>query len=810
MRNTNKNQRLNTLLFSWLNRRYLLTMLFALIFSGCAVYTGLHYDQLYGTASPKQRMAPQQSVEAAYYLTEVKPIIEQRCVTCHACYDAPCQLKLSSAEGIDRGANKTKVYNGTRLLADNLSRMFIDAQTTHQWREKGFYSVLNERNQTPEANLDAGVMARMLQLKQDNPLPKTPLLAADEWDFSLDRDQQCPDIEEMAAYEQNHALWGMPYGLPALPQNEHEILMNWLSQGAIMATAPLPEPDIQAQVDKWEAFLNADSLKHQLTSRYLYEHLFLSALHFETVNPAPNGSMQFFNLVRSATPPGQNIEPIATRRPFDDPGVKRVYYRLLPVRETIVDKTHMPYLLNEQRMARWQALFIETDYTVSELPSYQPEIAANPMRAFKALPINSRYRYLLDEAQNTIMNFIKGPVCRGQLALNVINDRFWVFFVNPDQTNSARLSKFIDQQAVNLDLPAEKDTIVMPLTNWMNYSKSEREFLQAKSEFMNQIFQDGAHLTPEIIWNGDGHNQNASLTILRHFDSATVMKGLVGTPPKTAWLIDYTLLERIHYLLTAGFDVYGNFGHQLLTRMYMDFLRMEGESNFLALLPPETRKTELTHWYQNASDTLNDYLEDGVGLFHQPSGIKFQTQDPKQELFTLLKQRLVAVQPKQHELTNSGLTTTAINSLKQVEQQLVGKQATLFPELTFIMVEPHDPKVKPALFTLFRNSAHTNISSLFDEQNNRDFANDSVTLVNGLVGSYPSAFWHVKESELGALSRQITEVTTAEAYRQFLDRYGVRRTAADFWSFSDRLNNRYREINPIEAGLLDYNRIENR
>jgi hypothetical protein len=50
---------------------------------------------------------------------------------------------------------------------------------------------------------------------------------------------------------------------------------------------------------------------------------------------------------------------------------------------------------------------------------------------------------------------------------------------------------------------------------------------------------------------------------------------LVGNNPKTAWLLNYQLLERIHYLLVAGFDVFGNVGHQLDARLSMDFLRME-------------------------------------------------------------------------------------------------------------------------------------------------------------------------------------------------------------------------------------------
>ncbi|MGF1756476.1 fatty acid cis/trans isomerase [Photobacterium sagamiensis] len=35
---------------------------------------------------------------------------------------------------------------------------------------------------------------------------------------------------------------------------------------------------------------------------------------------------------------GQPVDRIATRRPYDDPGVDRVYYRLIQVRETIVAK----------------------------------------------------------------------------------------------------------------------------------------------------------------------------------------------------------------------------------------------------------------------------------------------------------------------------------------------------------------------------------------------------------------------------------------------------------------------------------------
>ena len=49
------------------------------------------------------------------YWSEVQPILDRRCVVCHGCYDAQCQLKLSSIEGIERGASKDRVYDSTRL-----------------------------------------------------------------------------------------------------------------------------------------------------------------------------------------------------------------------------------------------------------------------------------------------------------------------------------------------------------------------------------------------------------------------------------------------------------------------------------------------------------------------------------------------------------------------------------------------------------------------------------------------------------------------------------------------------------------------
>ena len=98
-------------------------------------------------------------------------------------------------------------------------------------------------------------------------------------------------------------------------------------------------------------------------------------------------------------------------------------------------------------MTRYRELFLDPDYEVAELPSYEPRIASNPFRVFDPIPINSRYRFLLDEARFFIEGFIKGPICRGLVALNVIDDQFWVFFFNPDQPILTERPEFLDNMA---------------------------------------------------------------------------------------------------------------------------------------------------------------------------------------------------------------------------------------------------------------------------------------------------------------------------------------------------------------------------
>ena len=126
---------------------------------------------------------------------------------------------------------------------------------------------------------------------------------------------------------------------------------------------------------------------------------------------------------------------------------------------------------------------------------------------------------------------------------------------------------------------------------------------------------------------------------------------MVGEAPKTAWVIGYPLLERIHYLLVANYDVYGNVGHQLNSRLYMDFLRMEGELNFLTLLPQTQRLATRDHWYRGDSlDTREQVYGGPTTTLAVDSAIRYRTSDPKRELLDMMQAKLAPVLSKRFDI----------------------------------------------------------------------------------------------------------------------------------------------------------------
>jgi Fatty acid cis/trans isomerase (CTI) len=747
------------------------------------------------------------------YTTRIQPIFDNRCAACHSCYNAPCQLNLQSHSGLTRGATKLNVYDRSRLKSIAPSRLDIDGHSVADWRTKGFFDVIGGTapNQT--------LLMQLLSLRARHPTlqPKKPV---EESNF-------CPaDSDQSALVAQRTPELGMPYGLPPLSQSEIGTLSEWTARGApgpsdaSLASRHIVPPQLQPEVRAWEAFLNGRSPREKLVARYLYEHLFLGHLHFASEPPSQRST--FFRLVRSHAPCEAGIDEIATRRPNDDPGPGDLYYCLSRLDSTIVDKTHIPYDLSPQKLERIRRTFLDPRWDVKNLPDYSEERAGNPFAAFADIPVRARYQFLLDDAEYEIATFIKGPVCNGSVAVNSIQEQFFVFFLRPDADNMVMSAEYAKQAQDKLILPGVwgSDVPILEGLPFFRRLVEEREaYRKLRADGARKLRPAGYRL--EDIWDGDGRNPNALLTVFRHFDTAEVIKGATGDLPKTGFILDYALFERLVYNLVVNYDVFGNVGHQALTRLYMDMIRMEAEELFLDFLPPSQRIGLRSSWYRGGpiTDLKLRYVFPLVDR-SAPTGIRYRNQARAKAEFVerVINEHLpppVRGQPdalnrKSLQLPQAGVvseltaTEQALRQIASIKAASATPFARFFPDLALVLLRGADGGAR--LYSLVHNREHANISWMLGESVRSAPQEDSLTVRAGVLGAYPNMFFVVPENEIEKFVRAIARLKSAADYERLVDAFGVRRSDEKFWSVYDAINSTHLASDPLRAGILDLTR----
>ncbi len=740
------------------------------------------------------------------YSTKIQPVFNARCIACHSCYNSPCQLNLSAYEGFDRGATKGLVYQSNRLKKVPTTRLFEDAHSAADWHSRlGFFPVQPQ-------------MSLLLEQKAKNPLAGGTFIPEDS--------HSCPkDAGEVAHYLAGKPEGGMPFGFPALSPSEFGSLTDWLHSGAPGPTAAeqahLTTPSNGAEglavLKKWEDFFNGPDIKMRISARYIYEHLFLAHINFEELPE------DFYRFVRSRTAYPAPIDEIATRRPYDDPQSAQFYYRFKKISATLVRKTHIPYVLSDAKMNRFRKLFLETRWQNPnpQFPSYERETGANPFVSFVDIPAWARSHFMLDDAYYHVMSFIRGPVCKGNVALNVINTQFYIMFMNPETDLTVTHPEFLPSVAKHLKMPAvggESAKALYPLIKF-----DQMAYERAKKKLYTKF--GAAGLSMDDIWSGEGTNDNAILTVFRHFDSADVLKGAWGGDPKTAWVLDYPTFERIYYDLVAGFDVYGNVTHQISTRMYMDVLRISAEDQFLSFLPRDQRMKYRKYWYRGAwSRTVLDVLDP---LYEKKIETRVTYRNPgnaKEEFFDqVLNQRLNSrvrgpIDNINHHAAAQEAVSPDIHTVADLERELrkitrmPEKYARAFPEVSFIRVR--NPLGDDLVYTLIHNKEHLNVKFLFLEEHYLDPDNDDLAIVPGFQGSYPNFFFDVRLDRAGEFLATLQGLdpdseSGDSSYDAFVLKYGVRRLDPHFWEEFDWFNERYQHDEPQQAGVFDLNRYDN-
>ena len=551
---------------------------------------------------------------------------------------------------------------------------------------------------------------------------------------------------------------------------------------------------------------DAPGTREQLVSRWLYEHLFLAHLYFEGEGEGGH----FYQLVRSRTPSGAPVDPIATRRPNGDPGTA-FYYRLWPISDVIVHKTHITYPLSEARLARVRQLFFGSDWQAGPVPGYGAGHRANPFLTFAAIPPQARYQFMLDNAEYFVRTFIRGPVCRGQIATDVIRDNFWVLFQDPQHDLYLTDADYRDKTTPLLALPGQFDELGELLGFWKRYQPKRNRYEKLRMQAYAEQQAEWEH-----IWSG---NDNALLSIFRQHDSASVRKGLIGAVPQTLWWMDYPLLERTYYQLVVNFDVFGNVSHQGQTRLYFDLIRNGAELNFLRLLPAKSRQSILDSWYEQGGQ-LKLLLAYTSLDTQTPSRLMLEPGDSKQALARQLLTRLAPINAAPDPL-NRCLGTHCYRAdqpvpLQQAEQALSRLSNRMaaglpvvgqLPEATLLRIEYGSGQRE--LYSLLRNRAHSNVAFMFGEDWRYQPRRDTLTVYPGILSSYPNFLFNLDAREVTTFVAALERVRDGADFERIVERWGIRRSHPQFWFYFNDLSLYLEETDPLEAGVLDMNRYQN-
>ncbi|MCP1444994.1 hypothetical protein J3D54_004126 [Pseudomonas sp. GGS8] len=734
------------------------------------------------------------------YVRDIQPIFTEKCVACHACYDSACQLNLGSGEGATRGATKAPVYDGERSKAAAPTRLFYDAFGKRAWQQKGFYSVLDAQGS------QAALMARMLELGHSTPLQPNAKLPEDIV-LGLNRENMCAMPAEFSGYASSHPKEGMPLAVTGLTDQQYQTLQRWLASGApIDQQGLVPSAKEALQVVQWENLLNAPGARESLVGRWLFEHWFLAHIYFKDGEPG-----HFFQWVRSRTPTGQPIDLINTRRPNDDPGTQ-IYYRLWPVQGVIVHKTHITYPLSAAKMARIKSLFYNGNWQVHALPGYGPERRANPFATFEAIPAQARYQFMLDNAEYFVRTFIRGPVCRGQIATDVIRDNFWALFQAPEHDLYITDPKYRGKATPLLAMPGQNDDVGSVLSLWRDYRNKRNEYEALRRD----SYADLPAPSWSTLWAG---NDNALLSIFRHFDSASVTKGLIGDVPQTMWLFDFPLLERTYYQLAVNFDVFGNVSHQAQTRLYFDLIRNGAEQNFLRLMPANSRDGYLDDWYQN-SGKFKMWLDYEDIDNDKPTALTLDESDPKRDFAMQLLSRYGELNARPDPINRcDGAYCSrpnidpALQNAEQALSRLTSRPAAglkvidQLPEATMLRIEA--PSGKREVYSLLRNRAHSNVAFLLGESLRYQSGLDTLTIYPGVLSSYPNFMFNIPAGEVPAFVDEMENARDAASFEKIVERWGIRRSHPQFWQYFHDLSRYIHDTDPVEEGVLDMNRYEN-
>jgi hypothetical protein len=233
----------------------------------------------------------------------------------------------------------------------------------------------------------------------------------------------------------------------------------------------------------------------------------------------------------------------------------------------------------------------------------------------------------------------------------------------------------------------------------------------------------------------------------------------------------------------------------------MDFLRMEGELNFLLFMPQEKRMQLGEFWYRDAPKSTSEHFTEVTLSRLRESGVEFTSDDPKTELLQIMRKKIHKANASSWSFEGNAAPGVS-EALKGIESR-IGSHNSYLPQVSYLDVIGRDTN---EVFTLVKNVGHSNIALLFGEDTRRLPQEDTITVVKGLLGAYPNRFFQVQAKDMPAFAKELLSLGSLDDYLQFQTRYAIQRNDPSFWPLSDKFHSMLFDQYPVRGGLLDYSR----
>ncbi|MGZ3789405.1 MAG: fatty acid cis/trans isomerase [Bacteriovorax sp.] len=711
------------------------------------------------------------------FVSKVQPLLAKRCVACHSCYEAPCLMHLTSYEGIQRGLTKHEKFEVVNDLPANRLKdapLYMGENNTPRWDQpewtKRYFAPVLQAGSNGQIDMDKSILA--LALMQGK---------ANTSGFSLDQSLYPPTRtcsqkpEDLKSVYQKYPQSGMPYALPSLEDSEYQVLNEWMQKGAPGPTMETKlvwnQPSRPDLIVKFESFFNATSPKEKLSMRYIYEHSFMTHIHFKGT---PHD--EFYELIRASNSSGDPKEVVTEKS--NDPTPVPFVYRLRRIHDVIVRKTHGLWDLDEGSLAEWKALFLEPTWpNESNIQAYidslGPKDRQDPMKYFAPIPETARYTFMVKNAEMLVGEVVRSPSCSGKIATLAIKDHFWVLFMTPEASE-----KYLQKKRAAGPL---KENVLSKLTNKID-------------------------IVPADEKNVDPH---MSLSLFRHLSNVTVHKGLWGGTPQNIWLMDYDNYEDLYYNLVVNYRPWAKLAHQVLTWQHMVYNRKEAETRFIDyFLSDDKDCKKCKKWFW-------ERWEKGVYDRDANEQAKMDT------TFKRAKEKIISAMDdrsgtKVDQLNDDSKKTTdnPDTMLGKWEKQMLElthkKNVELlrnFPELMYVKLV--DETGKERVYSLVINRSYTTNNSMAVGAVDQNLIflpeENQLVMMKGLIGNHPNLFVTLKMDNAFEFADKIKNIRSQQDWTAFRDQYAIHRNDVDFWKIYDEFIEWQRRDDPLSAGVIDLN-----